>query len=49
MLMQETIGVMDVRRLGSGFILRALVDHLAVVHVELVRVHDLPTRNGGDM
>jgi hypothetical protein len=49
MLAQETSRVMRVRQLGSGFILRALIDNLAVVHVELVHAHDLPTRHGGDM
>jgi hypothetical protein len=49
MLAQETSGVRRVRQLGSGFILRALVDNLAVVHVELVHVHDLPTGYRGDV
>jgi hypothetical protein len=46
---QEAIGVMSARRLGSGLILRALVDDLAVVHVELVCVHGLPAGDRGDM
>ncbi len=38
-----------VRGLGSRFILRAFVDNLAVVHVELVRVHGFSTGCRGDM
>jgi hypothetical protein len=32
--------------LGAGLVLRALVDDLAVVHVQLVRVHGVPAGNG---
>lgn|SRR5882724_1667046 len=32
--------------LGAGLVLRALVDDLAVVHVQLVRVHSVPARDG---
>ena len=32
--------------LRTGLVLRALVDDLAVVHVQLVRVHGLPTGDG---
>ena len=35
--------------LGARFILCALIDNLAVVHVELVRVHDLSTGSRGDI
>jgi hypothetical protein len=49
MLVQETLEVMSARRLGSGFILRALVDDLAVIHVELVCVHGLRAGDRGDM
>jgi hypothetical protein len=41
--------MLGVRGLGPRFILRALIDNLAVVHVELVRVHNLPTGYRGDM
>jgi hypothetical protein len=45
----EAIVVMSGRGLGAGLILRALVDNLAVVHVELVYMHDLPAGNRSDM
>jgi hypothetical protein len=48
-LAHEAIVVMSGRGLGAGLILRALVDNLAVVHVELVHLHDLPAGNGGNM
>jgi hypothetical protein len=48
-LVYEAIVVMSGRGLGAGLILRALVDNLAVVHVELVHLHDLPAGNGGNM
>jgi len=35
--------------LGPGLILRALVDDLAIIHVELVEVGDPSTGDGGDM
>ena len=35
--------------LGPGLILRALVDDLAIIHVELVQVNDPFTGDGGDM
>jgi hypothetical protein len=35
--------------LGSGLILGALVDDLAIIHVELVEVGDPSTGDGGDM
>ena len=34
------------RGLRAGLVLRALVDDLAVVHVQLARVHGLSTRDG---
>ena len=37
------------RRLEAGLILRALVDDLAVVHVELARVHVIAARDGVHM
>ena len=48
-LAHEAIVVMSGRGLGAGLILRALIDNLAVVHVELVHLHDLPAGNGGNM
>ena len=48
-LVHEAIGVMSGRGLGAGLILRALIDNLAVVHVELVHMHDLPAGNRSDM
>jgi hypothetical protein len=48
-LVHEAIVVMGRRGLGAGLILRALVDNLAVVHVELVHMHDLPAGNRSDM
>ena len=48
-LAHEAIVVMSGRGLGAGLILRALVDNLAVVHVELVHINDLPAGNGGNM
>jgi hypothetical protein len=45
----EAIVVMSGRGLGAGLILRALIDNLAVVHVELVHINDLPAGSGGDM
>jgi hypothetical protein len=36
----------ELRGLWAGLILRALVDDLAVVHVQLARVHGLSTRDG---
>jgi hypothetical protein len=48
-LVHEAIVVMGCRGLGAGLILRALVDNLAVVHVELVHMHDLPAGNRSDM
>jgi hypothetical protein len=48
-LVHEAIVVMSGRGLGAGLILRALVDNLAVVHVELVHINDLPAGSGGDM
>jgi hypothetical protein len=48
-LVHEAIMVMSGRGLGAGFILRALIDNLAVVHVELVHINDLPAGSGGDM
>ena len=48
-LVHEAIVVMSDRGLGAGLILRALVDNLAVVHVELVHINDLPAGNGGNM
>lgn len=39
----------EVRRLDAGLILRALVDDLAVVHMQLARVHGIPARNGAHM
>ena len=48
-LVHEAIVVMGRRGLGAGLILRALVDNLAVVHVELVHINDLPAGNGGNM
>jgi hypothetical protein len=35
--------------LCSGLVLRALVDHLAVIEVEQAWVGDLAARDGGDM
>jgi hypothetical protein len=35
--------------LDPGFILQALIDNLAVVHVELVHINDLSAGSGGDM
>jgi len=35
--------------LDPGLILRALVDDLAIIHVELVQVGDPSTGDGGDM
>jgi hypothetical protein len=35
--------------LGPGLILRALVDHLAIIHVKLVQVGDPSSGDGGDM
>jgi hypothetical protein len=40
---------MSGRGLGAGLILGALIDNLAVVHVELVHINDLPAGSGGDM
>ena len=48
-LAHEAIVVMSGRRLGAGLILRALIDNLAVVHVELVHINDLPAGSRGDM
>jgi hypothetical protein len=48
-LAREAIVVMSGRGSGAGLILRALVDNLAVVHVELVHMHDLPAGNRSDM
>jgi hypothetical protein len=48
-LVHEAIVVMSGRALGAGLILRALVDNLAVVHVELVHINDLPAGNRSDM
>jgi len=48
-LAHEAIVVMSGRRLRAGLILRALVDNLAVVHVQLVQINDLSARSGGDM
>jgi hypothetical protein len=48
-LVHEAIVVMSDRGLGAGLILRALVDNLTVVHVELVHINDLPAGNGGNM
>jgi hypothetical protein len=48
-LVHEAIVVISGRGLGAGLILRALVDNLAVVHVELVYMHDLPAGNRSDM
>jgi hypothetical protein len=48
-LVHEAIVVMSGRGLGAGLILRALIDNLAVVHVELVHINDLPAGSGGDM
>jgi hypothetical protein len=48
-LVHEAIVVMSGRGLGAGLILRALVDNLAVVHVELVHMHDLPAGHRSDM
>jgi hypothetical protein len=45
----EAIVVMSGRGLGAGLILGALIDNLAVVHVELVHINDLPAGSGGDM
>ena len=39
-------GKMEVTGLGAGLVLRALVDDLAVVHVQLARVHGVPARDG---
>ena len=38
-------GTLEVRGLRAGLVLRALVDDLAVVHVQLARVHGLSTRD----
>jgi hypothetical protein len=46
---REAIVVMSSRGLGAGLILRALIDNLAVVHVELVQVNDLPAGSRCDM
>jgi hypothetical protein len=35
--------------LRPGLVRRALVDDLAVIHVQLARVHRVPARDGGDM
>jgi hypothetical protein len=35
--------------LGPGLIRRTLVDDLAIIHVQLVRVHGFPTRHGRDV
>jgi hypothetical protein len=35
--------------LSARLILRALVDDLAVIHMQLARVHRFPARNGGHM
>jgi hypothetical protein len=43
------IGLMGETGLGPGLILPALVDHLAIIHVELVEVGDPSTGDGGDM
>jgi hypothetical protein len=48
-LVHEAIVVMSGRGLGAGLILRALIDNLAVVHVELVHINDFPAGGGGDM
>ena len=40
---------MSGRGLGAGLILRALIDNLAVVHVELVHIDDLAAGSGRDM
>jgi hypothetical protein len=45
----EAIVVISGRGLGAGLILRALIDNLAIVHVELVHINDLPAGSGGDM
>jgi hypothetical protein len=48
-LVQGAAGVARVRVLRTGLVLRALVDHLAVIQVQLVRVRYLPTWDGGNM
>jgi hypothetical protein len=48
-LVHEAIVVMSGRGLGAGLILRALIDNLAVVHVQLVHINDLSTGSRGDM
>jgi hypothetical protein len=39
----------QVRGLGAGLILRALVDDLAVIHVQLARVHGVAAGDGAHM
>ena len=48
-LVHDAIMVMSNRGLGAGLILWALVDNLAVVHMELVHINSLPAWSGGDM
>ena len=49
MLAHRVIRVVAGSRLRLGFVLSALVNDLAVVHLELMQISDLPTRYGGDM
>src|SRR5262245_51887293 len=42
----HAVGTLAVRGLFAGLVLGAFVDDLAVVHVQLPRVHDVSTRDG---
>ena len=46
---RNEIGLMGERGLSPGLILRALVDDLAIIHVELVQVIDPSMGDRGDM
>jgi hypothetical protein len=47
--MDGSAGMVERDRLRAGLILRAFIDDLAVVHVQLARVHGVPTRGGAHM
>jgi hypothetical protein len=48
-LVSGSIGMVWRDWLRAGLILRAFVDDLAVVHVQLAHVHGIPTRDGAHM
>jgi hypothetical protein len=47
--MDDSAGIVERDRLRAGLILRAFVNDLAVVHVQLARVHGIPARGGAHM